>query len=180
MAQARSHSRVNSSLGGGFGNKNQCQDLDLMAAVLAKVSGRPVKLEFTREDDFIGMHGRWASEQNYKVGVKKDGMITALEENSVTNMGAYRKSTGNLSGTGSYEVPNFEKVVTPVHTNTVVAANYRAPAGPQSVFGVASMLDQIAHELGINPLEMFLKNRIQLYDDEMPFSSNELEQCISA
>ena len=165
-------------MGAGFGNKNQCQDLDLMVAVLAKVSGRPVKLEFTREDDFIGMHGRWASEQNYKVGVKKDGMITALEENSVTNMGAYRKSTGNLSGTGSYEVPNFEKVVIPVHTNTVVAANYRAPADPQSVFGTASMLDQIAHELGINPLEMFLKNRIQLYDDEMPFSSNELEQCI--
>ncbi|MCZ6451183.1 MAG: xanthine dehydrogenase family protein molybdopterin-binding subunit, partial [Deltaproteobacteria bacterium] len=165
-------------MGAGFGNKNQCQDLDLMVAVLAKAAGRPVKLDFTREDDFIGMHGRWASEQHYKVGVKNDGTITALEENSVTNMGAYRKSTGNLSGTGSYQTPNFKKVVTPVHTNTVVAANYRAPAYPQSVFGIASMLDQVAHELGVNPLEMFLKNRVQLYENEMPFSSNALEQCI--
>ena len=47
-------------MGGGFGNKNQAQDYDYMAAVLAKVSGQPVKLEFTREDDYIGMHGRWS------------------------------------------------------------------------------------------------------------------------
>ncbi|HWH80059.1 MAG TPA: molybdopterin cofactor-binding domain-containing protein, partial [Candidatus Binatus sp.] len=48
-------------MGGGFGNKNQAQDYDYMAVVLAKVAGQPVKLEFTREDDFIGMHGRWSS-----------------------------------------------------------------------------------------------------------------------
>src|ERR1044071_10034735 len=55
-------------MGAGFGNKNQAQDYDMMAAVLAKSAGQPVKLEFTREDDFIGMHGRWASAPNYKVG----------------------------------------------------------------------------------------------------------------
>ncbi|HUK40309.1 MAG TPA: molybdopterin cofactor-binding domain-containing protein, partial [Candidatus Acidoferrales bacterium] len=53
-------------MGGGFGNKNQAQDYDYMAAALAKLAGQPVKLEFTREDDYIGMHGRWASEQHYK------------------------------------------------------------------------------------------------------------------
>jgi xanthine dehydrogenase molybdenum-binding subunit len=165
-------------MGGGFGNKNQAQDYDLMAAVLAKVSGQPVKLEFTREDDFIGMHGRWASEQHYKVGVKNDGTITAVELSAITNMGAYRKQSGDLGGTDFYTIPNFKKVVKPTHTNTVVAANYRAPAYPQSVFGFASMLDQIAFDLGVNPYDMFFRNRARLSHGTMPYSSNHQEECI--
>jgi xanthine dehydrogenase molybdenum-binding subunit len=169
---------VSKYMGGGFGNKNQAQDYDYMAAVLAKVTNQPVKLEFTREDDYIGMHGRWASEQHYKIGVKKDGTITAVQLDAVTNMGAYRKQSGNLSGTDFYNIPNFKKVIKPVHTNTVVSANYRAPAYPQSVFGFASFLDHIAYELGINPVDMFMKNRIQKYKSKLPFTSNHLEECI--
>jgi xanthine dehydrogenase molybdenum-binding subunit len=165
-------------MGAGFGNKNQAQDYDLMAAVLAKVTAQPVKVEFTREDDFIGMHGRWSSEQHYKIGVKKDGTITAVELNAVTNAGAYRKQSGNLSGTDFYQIPNFKKLIKVAHTNTVVGANYRAPAYPQSVFGFASFLDQIAHELGVNPLEMFQRNRIRMYKSKIPFTSNHLEECI--
>jgi len=165
-------------MGGGFGNKNQAQDYDYMTAVLAKMTSQPVKLEFTREDDYIGMHGRWSSEQHYKIGVKNDGTITAVQLDAVTNMGAYRKQSGNLSGTDFYQIPNFKKIIKPVHTNTVVAANYRAPAYPQSVFGFASFLDQIAYELGINPLDMFMRNRIRMYKNKIPFTSNYLEQCI--
>ena len=166
-------------MGGGFGNKNQAQDYDYMAAALAKVCGQPVKVEFTREDDYIGMHGRWASEQKYKIGVKKDGTITAVALDAVTNVGAYRKQSGNLSGTDFYQIPNFKKHIKPVHTNTVVGANYRAPAYPQSVFGFASFLDHIAHEMGINPLDMFTRNRIQKYKSKTPFTSNYLEECIA-
>jgi CO/xanthine dehydrogenase Mo-binding subunit len=166
-------------MGGGFGNKNQAQDYDYMAAMLAKVAAQPVKVEFTREDDYIGMHGRWSSEQHYKIGVKKDGTITAVSLDAVTNMGAYRKQSGNLSGTDFYQIPNFRKYIKPVHTNTVVAANYRAPAYPQSVFGFASFLDQIAHEMGINPVDMFMRNRIQKYKSKTPFTSNHLEECIT-
>jgi CO/xanthine dehydrogenase Mo-binding subunit len=169
---------VSKYMGGGFGNKNQAQDYDYMAAVLAKVTNQPVKLEFTREDDYIGMHGRWASEQHYKIGVKKDGTITAVQLDAVTNIGAYRKQSGNLSGTDFYSIPNFRKVIKPVHTNTVVGANYRAPAYPQSVFGFASFLDHIAYELGINPVDMFTRNRIQKYKAKLPFTSNYLEECI--
>jgi xanthine dehydrogenase molybdenum-binding subunit len=165
-------------MGGGFGNKNQAQDYDYMTATLARVTRQPVKLEFTREDDYIGMHGRWSSEQHYKIGVKKDGTITAVSLDAVTNMGAYRKGSGNLSGTDFYQIPNFKKVIKPVHTNTVVAANYRAPAYPQSVFGFASFLDQIAFEMGINPLDMFMRNRIRMSKGKIPFSSNYLEACI--
>jgi xanthine dehydrogenase molybdenum-binding subunit len=166
-------------MGGGFGNKNQAQDYDYMAAALARVCSQPVKLEFTREDDYIGMHGRWASEQKYKIGVKNDGTITAVSLEAITNIGAYRKQSGNLSGTDFYQISNFKKVINPVHTNTVVGANYRAPAYPQSVFGFASALDQIAHEMGINPLDMFTRNRIQKYKGKIPFTSNYLEECIT-
>jgi CO/xanthine dehydrogenase Mo-binding subunit len=166
-------------MGGGFGNKNQAQDYDYMAAMLAKVAAQPVKLEFTREDDYIGMHGRWSSEQHYKIGVKNDGTITAVSLEAVTNMGAYRKQSGNLSGTDFYQIPNFRKHIKPVHTNTVVAANYRAPAYPQSVFGFASFLDQIAHDMEINPVDMFMRNRIQKYKSKTPFTSNHLEECIT-
>ncbi|HEY6364038.1 MAG TPA: xanthine dehydrogenase family protein molybdopterin-binding subunit [Candidatus Binatia bacterium] len=169
---------VSKYMGGGFGNKNQAQDYDYMTAMLAKVTSQPVKLEFTREDDYIGMHGRWSSEQHYKIGVKQDGTITAVQLDAVTNIGAYRKQSGNLSGTDFYEIANFKKHIKPVHTNTVVGANYRAPAYPQSVFGFASFLDQIAFELRINPLEMFQKNRIQKYKSKTPFTSNYLEECI--
>ena len=56
-------------MGGNFGNKNQNQDADLIAAMLAKEAGAPVKLELSRKEDFIGMHGRWPTVQYYKVGV---------------------------------------------------------------------------------------------------------------
>ena len=62
-------------MGGGFGNKNQCQDADLIAALLAPEAGRPVKLELTRKDDFLGVHGRWPTVQHYKVGASRDGTL---------------------------------------------------------------------------------------------------------
>ena len=86
-------------------------------------------------------------------------------------MGPYRKGSGGLSGTDFYQAPNFKKVINPTYTNTIVAANFRAPPYPQSVFGVASMLDEIAYELGINPLDMFEKNRVRLAKNQIPFSS---------
>ena len=64
-------------MGGNFGNKNQNQDADLIAASLAKQAGAPVKLELSRKEDFIGMHGRWPTAQYYKVASTNDGTLTA-------------------------------------------------------------------------------------------------------
>ena len=66
-------------MGGGFGNKNQNQDADLIAAMLAKEAKAPVKLEFSRKEDFIGMHGRWPTVQYYKVGTTGDGTLKAIQ-----------------------------------------------------------------------------------------------------
>lgn len=165
-------------MGGGFGNKNQCHDFDLMAAVLAKAAGAPVRLELTRKEDYVAVHGRWATTQYYKVGVSDDGSLRAIQLRGYSAMGPYRKGSGSIAGTELYQCPHVETTVHPVHTNTAVAANYRAPAYPQGVFGIESLMDHIAHELKIDPLEFRLKNATRKYHDELPYTSYGLETCM--
>lgn len=165
-------------MGGGFGNKNQCQDSDLMAAILAKQADRPVKLEFTRKGDFLGVHGRWPTNQYYKIGVDKDGLLQAIQVRNYSGMGPYRKGTGSLVGTELYRCPHVRREIYPVYTNMTVAANFRAPAYPQGVYGIGSMMDHIAHELNIDPVEFHLKNSTRQYLDKIPYTSYGLADCI--
>ena len=165
-------------MGGGFGNKNQAHDFDLLAALLAKQAGAPVKVEFTRKEDFVAVHGRWSSRQAYKVGVKNDGTLTAIQLTARTGMGAYRKSSGDLAGNEIYQCPNVETSVSPIYTNTAVSANYRAPAYPQGVFGIESLMDDVAYGLKMDPLEFRLKNMTRRFRDQTPYSSSGLEDCL--
>ncbi|MEQ1887326.1 MAG: xanthine dehydrogenase family protein molybdopterin-binding subunit, partial [Bryobacteraceae bacterium] len=165
-------------MGGGFGNKNQCQDSDLMAAVLAKKTGVPVKVEFSRKEDFISVHGRWPVTQYYKVGAKKDGTLTALQVRGYSGMGPYRKGRGDQGGPEVYQCANVEQSVTTVYTNMAVSANYRAPAYPHSVFGLESVMDDIATRLKMDPLEFRLKNMTRKFRDSVDYSSIGLEQCL--
>ncbi len=165
-------------MGGGFGNKNQCQDSDLMAAQLAKETGRPVKLELSRKEDFVCVHGRWATSQNYKVGVLKDGTLQAIQMRGYSAMGPYRKGSGGISGVEYFRCPNVKTEVYAAYTNTAVAANFRGPPYPQGVFGIASLLDHISHELKIDPVDFYLKNVTRKYRDSIPYTSSGLLECI--
>jgi len=165
-------------MGGGFGNKNQNQDFDLMAAMLAKRAGAPVKLEFTRKEDFISVHGRWPTKQYYKVGVKNDGTLTAIQFRGYSGMGPHRKSSGDIAGVEIYKCPNVEKAVYPVYTNMAVSANLRGPAYPQGLFGIESLMDHIAYTLKMDPVEFRLKNMARKYHDQLAFTSFGLEDCV--
>lgn len=165
-------------MGGGFGNKNQCQDSDLIAAVLARQAGAPVKVEFARKEDFISVHGRWPVTQYYKVGAKKDGTLTAIQIKGFSGMGPYRKGRGDQAGYEIYQCPHVEQAVTMVYTNMAVSANYRAPAYPQSVFGLESVMDDIAFKLNMDPLEFRLKNMTRKFRDQVPYTSYGLEDCL--
>jgi CO/xanthine dehydrogenase Mo-binding subunit len=165
-------------MGGGFGNKNQCHDFDLMAAMLSKTAGVPVKLEFTRKEDYVAVHGRWPTKQYYKIGVAKDGTLTGIQLRGYSGMGPYRKGAGGIAGVELYQCPNVETTIYPVYTNMAVSANLRGPAYPQGIFGIESLMDHIAYELKIDPLEFRLKNMTRKYHDELPFTSNGLEDCI--
>ncbi len=165
-------------MGGGFGNKNQCHDFDLMATMLSKYAGVPVKLEFTRKEDYVAVHGRWPTKQYYKIGVANDGTLTGIQLRGYSGMGPYRKGAGGIAGVELYQCPNVETTIYPVYTNMAVSANLRGPAYPQGIFGIESLMDHIAYELKIDPLEFRLKNMTRKYHDELPFTSNGLEDCI--
>ena len=165
-------------MGGGFGNKNQCQYFDLMAAELARRAGAPVKVELTRKEDFVSVHGRWPTRQHYKVGVKRDGTLTAIQVRAVSGMGGYRKGSGSINGTELYTCPNVEVSIQPVYTNMAVSANFRAPAYPQGVFAIESLMDHIAHEMQIDPVEFRIRVMTRRYHDELPYTSFGLEDCV--
>ncbi|HLK47870.1 MAG TPA: xanthine dehydrogenase family protein molybdopterin-binding subunit [Bryobacteraceae bacterium] len=165
-------------MGGGFGNKNQNHDFELMAAVLAKNAGAPVKIEFTRKEDFLSVHGRWPTKQYYKIGVRNDGTLTAIQLRGYSGMGPYRKGTGGIAGIEIYQCPHVERQVYPVYTNKAVSANLRGPDYPQGVFGLESLMDDIATALKMDPLEFRLKNMTRKFQDQLEYTSIGLEDCL--
>jgi xanthine dehydrogenase molybdenum-binding subunit len=166
-------------MGGGFGNKNQNHDFDLMAAVLAREAGAPVRLEFTRKEDYTSVHGRWPTRQQYKVGVSADGTLQAVQLRGVSGMGPYRKGSGSIYGVEMYQCKNVETSVTPAFTNMGVSANMRGPAYPQGVFGIESMMDDVAYRMKMDPVEFRLKNMTRRFRDETPYTEYSLETCVT-
>jgi xanthine dehydrogenase molybdenum-binding subunit len=164
-------------MGGNFGNKNQNQDADLIAAMLAKQTGAPVMLELSRREDWLGMHGRWHTVQYYKVGAKKDGTVTAIELRGYSGMGGYRKNSGAISGLELYGCPNAVSTVYPVYTNRTTSGNFRGPSDPQGFFGIESMMDDVAYKLGIDPVEFALTN-MRRPGPNLTFTNYSLDECI--
>lgn len=164
-------------MGGGFGNKNQNQDADLIAATLSRRANAPVMLEFSRRDDWLGVHGRWPTVQYYKVGVKQDGKLSSLQLNSYSGMGPYRKNWGGVSGIDVYTCPNVMSSIYPVYTNRTTSGNFRGPGDTQGFFGIQSMMDSIAYNLGMDPVEFALKNMRRPSDTDR-FTNYTLDQCI--
>jgi len=165
-------------MGGNFGNKNQNQDADLIAAALAKDAGAPVKLELSRKEDYVGMHGRWPTVQYYKVGVKSDGTLQAIQLRGFSGMGPYRKNSGNIAGVEIYQCPNIETSISPVYTNRTVSGNFRGPEYPQGFFGIQSMMDDVAAKMKMDPVEFILRNMTRKAGDQTPYTNYSLDECI--
>jgi len=166
-------------MGGNFGNKNQNQDADLITAVLARETAAPVKLELSRKEDFIGVHGRWPTVQYYKVGVSRDGTLQAIQLRGYSGMGPYRKNSGAIGGIELYQCPHIETAVSPVYTNRTVSGNFRGPEFPQGFFGIQSMMDDVAAKLTMDPVEFILKNMSRKANDQTPYTTYTLDECIS-
>ena len=165
-------------MGGGFGDKNGSYYFDLIAASLSKDLGVPVMVELSRKDDWLGTHGRWPTVQDYKVGVKRDGTVTAIQMHALSNMGPYLRRSGNIAGMDVYACENTERVIRPVHTNRMVSGNFRAPTYPQGYFALQSMMDDVAYRMGIDPVEFALKNMVRPRAD-LEFTNYSLDQCIT-
>ena len=165
-------------MGGGFGNKNQNQDADLIAATLSRRAGVPVMLEYSRREDWLGVHGRWPTVQYYKIGVKDDGELTAMQMRAYSGMGPYRKNSGGISGMDAYGCQNRYREIHPVYTNRTTSGNFRAPSDPHGHYGVENMMDEVAYQLGIDPVEFTLKN-MRRPTEQQQFTNYSLEEVIN-
>ncbi len=154
-------------LGGGFGGKGEPVPLEFAASILARKSGRPVKITYTREEVFLTHRGRHPMHMKLKTGVKKDGRITALHFESLLDGGAYGSYgivTLYYSGqllTGPYVIPAYSFKATRVNTNKPPCGAQRGHGAVQPRFAFEVHLDRIAADLGIDPLDMRLKNAIE-------------------
>ena len=141
-----------------------------IAATLARHTNAPVMLEYSRRDDWLGMHGRWPTVQQYKVGVTNDGTVTAIQLIGYSGMGPYRKNAGGISGLELYACPHRYRSLSPVYTNRTTSGNFRAPSEPHGVYGLESIMDNIAYTLGMDPVEFTLKNMLRP-TAEQPFTN---------
>jgi len=172
-------------MGGGFGSKLQAEKETIIAALLAKKTGRPVKLFLSREETFIAAGNRPPANMRLKAGVKKDGTLTALDFTCVATSGAYP-----AGGTGGidwqikdlYQCPNVRTELSDLYTNACPSRPFRAPGHPQGAWALEQMMDALAEGIGMDPVELRLKNIpavSQARTGNPPYTSTGFRQCLT-
>jgi CO/xanthine dehydrogenase Mo-binding subunit len=147
-------------IGGGFGGKTVTY-LEPVATLLSKKAGYPVRIQMTREEVFKATGPTSGSSMWAKIGVTKDGKITAADGVFKFQAGAFPGSpvmNACLCAFAPYDIPNVHAIGYDVVCNRPKSAAYRAPGSPISAFAVESVLDMLATKLGMDPLELRLKN----------------------
>jgi CO/xanthine dehydrogenase Mo-binding subunit len=147
-------------IGGGFGGKTLIY-LEPVALVLSRKTGRPVKIVMTREEVFRATGPTSGGVIEVKLGAKRDGTIVAADLVLKYQAGAFAGSPvqpGCMCAFAMYDLPNVHITGYDVVSNRPKVAAYRAPGAPISSFGVESCLDELARELGMDPLALREKN----------------------
>ena len=157
-------------VGGGFGGKQEMISEDLVLFATMKL-GRPVKWEWTREEEFIGATTRHQMTTKVRIGAKKDGTLTALDVQVVSNTGAYggHGSETLAASMGSplaaYRCDNKKGVGHAVYTNMVPAGGFRGYGASQTTFAIECALDELARLLAMDPFAMRRKNVVKPGDN---------------
>ncbi len=153
-------------IGGGFGGKEDIAG-QIHAALLANVTGRPVKLLYDRHESLLCHPKRHATQIRVKVGAKRDGTLTAVETELYGDTGAYASlgekvmTRATTHSSGPYEVPNVRADCYAMYTNNPPAGAFRGFGVMQSAFAVESMMDTLAETLGMDPVELRRKNALR-------------------
>ena len=149
-----------SEMGGGFGGKTGFYG-EPVAILLARKAKRPVKLTLTRNEVFRATGPVSGTRSRIKMGVKKDGTITAAEAELIFQTGAF---TGSMFSNAPqamftrYNLKNVKTVSYEVVSNRPKVNSFRAPCVPQVVFGVEGVVDELARKIGMDPIDLRLKN----------------------
>ena len=175
-----SHVRViKKYMGGAFGSKLEAGKYTVMAALLAREIGRPVKIALDRIEMNLAVGNRPDSIQKLKVGAKKDGTLTAMSHYSIGAVGGYPGGAGcSWPFRTIYKCPNVRSEEYSVLTNAGRQRPMRAPGHVQGTFAMDSIIDQIAEKIGMDPLEFRLKNYADV--DQVfnaPYTSKRLREA---
>jgi putative selenate reductase molybdopterin-binding subunit len=180
-------------VGGGFGGKQEMLVEDILALAALK-TGRPVKFEFTREEQFISTSTRHPMRVTVKAGADKAGNLTALQLEVLSNTGAYGNHAGPVmfhacsESISVYNCANKKVDAVAAYTNTVPSGAFRGYGLPQTIFAVEAAIDELAKGLGINPYEFRRRNIIKKGDpmlappdtghSDVLYGSYGLDQCL--
>ncbi len=174
-------------VGGGFGGKIELFPAHFCAALLSKKTQRPVRIQYTREEDLSTTRTRHPVISNLKSGFKKDGTLVARQCQLIFDGGAFNSmgpTAAFLAGFFSsmpYRFSHYKYDGYHVYTNKVPAGAMRGLGAPQAFFGSECQIDMIADQLGVDPVELRLKNALQPYG-EVPrvtrITSCGLSECI--
>jgi CO/xanthine dehydrogenase Mo-binding subunit len=179
-------------VGGGFGGKQEMISEDLCLLATLK-TGRPVKWEFTREEQFIGATTRHQMTTRVKLGAKRDGTLTAIDVHVVSNTGGYGGHASETlaaslgSPLTSYRCANKKAVGFAVYTNMVPGGGFRGYGSSQTTFAIECAMDEMARLLDMDPFEIRRKNMVRPGDwiesvwkdpSDVDFGSYGLDQCL--
>jgi xanthine dehydrogenase molybdenum-binding subunit len=192
------------NMGGGFGNKDESR-LAVLVALLARRAGRPVRLEYSRAEEFVAGRNRQEAQMRLQIGVQSDGTPTAIALQATMNAGAFVASGMNVTrrvAQGAlylYTCPHARFEGTTVYTNRPAGGSFRGLGAPLGHFALEVLMDQVAAALGVDPLDYRLEHHVtsagqpgqrttppeELLPDEpveggVPFSSNGLRECLLA
>ena len=176
-------------VGGGFGSKAEATPVEMSASLLSKVTGKPVKIVYTREQVFQHCRSRHQFIHEMTTGVKKDGTLLALKHKCYLDGGAYTSFgiatvyyAGSMLG-GPYKLPNMKYDGYRVYTNKPACGAQRGHGAVAARALFEEQLDIIAEELGIDPVELRLKNVMSRGDvtcNDLNMSSLGMKECIEA
>ncbi|HEX6346482.1 xanthine dehydrogenase family protein molybdopterin-binding subunit [Umezawaea sp.] len=167
-------------LGGGFGAGLRTWAHTILAALAARVVDRPVKLVLTRPQMFTSVGHRAESRQRLRIGATADGRLLAIDHDSVAALGAEEANfSAIVMGTAhAYDCANVATHDRQVRLNIPNPGFLRAPGHAEANFAVESALDELAHRLRVDPVELRLRNHADAHPRSgLPWSSNALREC---
>ncbi|MFN2304119.1 MAG: xanthine dehydrogenase family protein molybdopterin-binding subunit, partial [Anaerolineales bacterium] len=154
-------------MGGGFGGKEDVAG-QIQAALAAQLTGKPVKVHWSRRESILASYKRHAAEMHYKMGITKSGKLVAADVKIYSDTGAYA-SVGEevlfrmmAFACGPYEIPNVEVHAYAVHTNNNPCGAFRGYGSPQVAFAAEVHLQHIINFLGLDPIEVRLMNALDI------------------
>ena len=163
-------------VGGGFGSKLQIYREEVLATVLAKQLGRPIKWTETRSENMVATHHGRDQIQDIEIAATREGKILGLKVDLLADMGAYLQIItpgtpllGMFMFPGIYKMDSYDFTCTGVYTTKTPTDAYRGAGRPEATFAIERIVDELAAELGMEPMELRRKNWIT--HEEFPFTS---------